>query len=95
MVKIAIFYGREIFENLFGRLDIWEELITHLKRNKADRSGKILSVPDFDTSKEIRAALLKIKQNEPKLIKNLLSNKTEFVELRSELFPTGKNLKDL
>lgn len=95
MVEISIFYGREIFERLFRRLDIWEELIAHLKRNKAERSGEILSVPDFDKSEEIRAALLKIKQNEPKLIKNLLSNRSEFVELKSELFPTSKNLRGL
>ena len=35
------------------------------------------------------------KQNYPKLIRNLLSNKEEFIELRKELFTTGKNLKDL
>lgn len=95
LVEISLFYGKEIFENLFNRIDIWDELISHLKQNKAERSNEILSVPDFDTSKEIKNALLKIKNNEPKLIKNLLSNKPEFAELRKELFPTGYNLKGL
>ena len=95
LVEISLFYGKEIFENLFNRIDIWDELISHLKQNKVERSNEILSVPDFDTSKEIKNALLKIKNNEPKLIKNLLSNKSEFTELRKELFPTGCNLKGL
>ena len=94
-VEISLFYGRELFELLFERLDIWDELIAHLKRNKKERSAEILSVPDFDTSDEIRAALLQLKENEPKLIKNLLSNKPQFVELRAELFPTNKNLQGL
>ncbi len=89
------FYGKELFEIFFKRVDIWQELITHLKRNKAQRSEEILSVPDFDTSEEMREVLLKIKQENPKLIKKLLSNESDFIELRKELFPTGKNLKGL
>lgn len=76
-------------------MDIWEELISHLKQNKSERSKDILSVPDFDDSNEIRLALQKLKENEPSLIRNLLSNKDKFVELRKELFPTGKNLQGL
>ncbi len=95
LVEISLFYGKEIFENLFERIDIWDELVSHLKQNKTERSNEILSVPDFDTSDEILKALLKMKENEPKLIKNLLSNKTEFIELRKELFPNGCNLKGL
>lgn len=94
-VDIFIFYGKELFEKLFNRVDIFDELISHLRKNKEERSKDILSVPDFDTSGEIKNALLKIKQNYPKLIRNLLSNKEEFIELRKELFTTGKNLKDL
>ena len=94
-VEISLFYGKELFETLFKRLDIWDELITHLQRNKKERSAEILSVPDFDTSDEIRTALLRVKENEPKLIKNLLSNKPQFIELRAELFPTNKNLQGL
>lgn len=94
-VEISLFYGKEIFEILFKRADIWDELIAHLRQNKLERSSEILSVPDFDTSDEILNALRKIAQNEPNLIKNLLSNKTEFAQLRAELFPSGKNLKRL
>lgn len=52
-------------------------------------------MPDFDTSPEILKALRKISEEKPKLIKNLFSDKHEFVEIRNELFPTGKNLKAL
>ncbi|OCR92515.1 HpyAIV family type II restriction enzyme [Campylobacter fetus] len=95
MITISLHYGKEIFENLFDRIDIWDELISHLQQNKIERSKEILSVPDFDSSSEILEALLKIKRNEPKLIKKLLSNKPEFIELKNELFPTGKNLDNL
>ncbi|EHN6915509.1 restriction endonuclease [Campylobacter jejuni] len=94
-VDIFIFYGKELFENLFQRIDIYNELISHLKKNKQERSKDILNVPDFDISEEIKNALLKTKKNYPKLIQKLLSNKEEFIELRKELFPTGKNLKGL
>lgn len=94
-VNISLFYGVEIFKNLFNRLDVWEELIRHLRQNKAERSNEILSVPDFDTSKEIRNTLLRIKENKPRLIQNLLSNRPEFVELRTELFSSGQNLQGL
>ncbi|EMC9372889.1 restriction endonuclease [Campylobacter lari] len=94
-VSIFVFYGKELFESLFQRVDIYQELILYLKRNKEERSKDILSVPDFDTSEEIKKALLKTKRNHPKLIQRLLSDKEEFVELRKELFPTGKNLKGL
>ncbi|TQR29050.1 restriction endonuclease [Campylobacter sp. MIT 99-7217] len=94
-VEISIFYGKDLFEILFKRMDIWQELISHLRTNKEKRSKEILSVPDFDTSLEIKEALLKIKQDYPRLIKSLLSSKAEFVELRRELFPTALNLKEL
>ncbi|EAI1510415.1 restriction endonuclease [Campylobacter coli] len=94
-VDIFIFYGEELFKNLFQRIDIYNELISHLKKNKEERSKDILNVPDFDISEEIKNALVKTKKNYPKLIQKLLSDKKEFVELRKELFPTGKNLEDL
>lgn len=94
-VQISLFYGRELFENLFSRVDIWDELIAHLQQNKRQRSAEILSVPDFDTSDEIKTALLRVKAEYPRLIKNLLSNKPQFIELRAELFPTNSNLQEL
>lgn len=94
-VEISLYYGKELFEILFSRADIWDELIAHLKENKRQRSAEILSVPDFDTSDEIKMALLRVKREYPKLIKNLLSNKAQFTELRAELFPTGRNLQGL
>ena len=52
-------------------------------------------MPDFDTSKQIRKALKKIKQNNPKLIEKLLSDNDDYKELKNELFSSGKNLKGL
>lgn len=95
IVEINIFYGKELFEVLFKRNDIWEELMNHLKQNKQERCKEILNVPDFDTSMEIRNALMKLKQSEPNLLRRLLSNRLEYIELRKELFPTGKNLENL
>lgn len=94
-ISVSLFYGKEIFEKLFERADIWEELISYLKQNKSERSQEILNVPDFDTSKEIRLALEQIKKDEPRLIKKLVSNDEQYIELRKELFPTGKNLEGL
>lgn len=95
LLVLHLWYGQEIFSQFFNRIDIWEELLSHLKQNKSERSKDILSVPDFDDSDEIRLALKKLKENEPKLIKKLLSDNEDFVELRKELFPTGKNLRGL
>ncbi len=94
-VSISLFYGKELFEKLFCRLDIWNELIAHLKENKRQRSAEILNVPDFDISQEIHDALVRAQKEYPRLIQKLLSNKPQFVELRNELFPTGKNLQGL
>ncbi|MFB6349168.1 hypothetical protein ACFBZI_07015 [Moraxella sp. ZJ142] len=87
--------GKKFFLIFFKRIDVWEELISHLKQNKSEHSKDILSVPDFDSSDEIRLALQKLKTNEPRLIQKLLSDNSDFIELRKELFPTGKNLQGL
>ena len=95
MVDISLYYGNELFAKVFNRIDVWDELIMHLRKNKSERSVAILSVPDFDTSPEMRAALIDIKCENPNLIKRLLSNKEIYREIRAELFPLGKNLEGL
>ena len=92
-VTISLFYGKEIFTILFNREDKWNELVDYLKQNKAERPNEILSIPDFDTSDEILNALKKMKKNQPKLIKKLLSKIPEFIELKKELFPSNYNLE--
>lgn len=91
----SVYYGDELFNLLFQRMDIWDELISHLKQHKSERSNEILNVPDFDTSTEIQVALLQLKKEKPNLIKKLLSDQPKFLALRQELFPTGKNLEGL
>lgn len=88
-----IYYGEELFENLFKRIDIWDEMLEYLKRNKRERGNDILVIPDFDTSDEILEALRRLKDEEPKLLKKLLSDKPKYEQLRAELFPNGINLK--
>lgn len=94
-IDINIFYGGDLFSNLFNRDDIWEEMCFYLKRNKSERSAEILSIPEFDTSKEMLEALRRLKREKNNLFNKLISNKPEYVQLRAELFPTGKNLNNV
>lgn len=92
-VDIKILYGRELFTKVLNRPDAWDEICSYLKRNKQERSKEILNIPDFDTSEEIHKAIVKLRKEEPKLYEKLISDKPEYVQLRSELFPTGYNLE--
>ena len=92
-INVHIMYGIELFTEIFKRPYIWNEICRHLERNKKERSNEILTIPDFDTSDEILRALKKLKDEKNNLYKKLISSKPEYVQLRKELFPTGKNLK--
>ena len=94
-VNLYIYYGGELFSNLFQREDIWNEICEHLVRNKLERSDDILSIPDFDTSDEFFDALKRLFIVERNLSKKLISDKPEYIQLRNELFPTGYNFKRL
>lgn len=94
-VELNVFYGKELFSEYFKKLDCWNELVQHLTQYRTEECKKILSVPDLDTSIEMRKILMKMKQKEPKLIRKLLSDKDEYKKLRAEFFPTERNLKDL
>lgn len=87
-VDIKIYYGETLFENLFDRVDVWKEICQYLTRNKQERSNEILNIPDFDKSVEVKEAIEKMKECEPKLYKKLISDKKEYVQLRKELFPS-------
>ena len=79
--NVFIKYGKELFEDTLHRIDVWDELYSHLETNYHERSHEVLQIPDLDT-------------NEKTLYKKLtLSNKMEYVELRNKLFPTGTNFK--
>ncbi len=91
-VEKNIFYGGDLFSELFGRIDVWTEICSYLLKNKQERSNDILNIPDFDTSDEILEALRKLKRNEPSLYRKLISSAPEYVQLRNELFPTKHNL---
>ncbi|MBQ7545246.1 MAG: hypothetical protein IJT02_09940 [Synergistaceae bacterium] len=91
-ITIHIIYDGELFTGIFARPDVWEELCSHLARNKLDRTDEVLSIPDFDTSSEILLALIRLKTEQRNLYERLLSSRPEYVQLRAELFPTGTNL---
>ena len=91
-VSIHIIYGGELFTEIFGRPDVWEEICAHLSRNKSERSREILTVPDFDTSPEILTALRRLKTENARLYSKLLSSRPEYIQLRAELFPSRENL---
>lgn len=92
-VTINILYGGELFNQIFSRVDVWEEMCSYLSRNKQERSGEILYIPDFDTSDEILKALQKLRTDEPYLFRKLISSNPTYTQLRKELFPTGFNFK--
>lgn len=91
-VKIYIKYGGELFEDVFDRLYVWDEICEHLYKNKQERSKDIINIPDFDTSNEIKQAVELLRENDPKLYKKLMSDDPKYINLRQELFPSGKNL---
>lgn len=95
LVTTKLYYGAEIFAELFKRMDVWQEIVSHLSKNKNERSKEILEVPDFDNSLEIKESLKKLKEQKPTLIKKLLSDKDKYKQLRAELFPSGETLKGL
>lgn len=95
IVQLNVYYGKELFLTYFKNLDCWNELVAHLTQYRKEECQHILSVPDLDTSVEMRKALIKMKEEEPRLIKKLLSNTEEYIHLRNEFFPTEKNLRGL
>ena len=91
-INIYIMYGRELFTEIFDRPDVWNEICSHLTRNKLERNRERLEIPDFDTSTEILEALRRLKREKPALHEKLLYS-PEYEQLRLELFPTRKNLE--
>lgn len=84
-------YGRELFTEIFDRPDVWDEIRSHLARNKLERNRERLDIPNFDTSTEILEALRRLKRERSALYEKL-SSSPEYEQLRLELFPTQKNL---
>lgn len=91
-VDINIYYGGELFFDLFYRKDVWKEITEYLMRNKQERSDELLVIPDFDTSEEMYRALRRLKTYQSGLYRKLISDDPKYVQLRNELFPTGENL---
>ncbi len=91
-ITLRLYYGKELFSDLFERDDAWFEITHYLRKNKQARSKELLYIPDFDTSTEIRNALKQLPQ---RYKTKLMSNNEKYVQLRAELFPSGKNLSDL
>lgn len=94
-LDIAIYYGSQLFSELFHRPDVWEEITDHLSRHKQERSQELLAIPDLDTSEEFLIALQELKRENPRLLGKLQSNTPIYIQLRNELFPSGVNFRRL
>lgn len=95
-IDIKIYYGEELFNNFFNRIDVWNELIQYLTWNKQQRSNEQLYIPDFDNTAPMLKALNRLRHQEPNLYKKLrFSNDKQYIQLRAELFPTGYNFRTL
>ncbi|NLF41802.1 MAG: restriction endonuclease, partial [Bacteroidales bacterium] len=87
--EIHLYYGSEFFSSLENGDKAWQELCSHLRMNRKQNSGEIITIPDFGSSAEIYNALLKLPQ---KHWNKLLSNDKQYILLRDEMFSTGSNL---
>lgn len=81
-----------MFSQLFDRPDVWEELTSYLQKNKLERNNEILTIPDFDTSDEMLVALKRLKKENAGKYRKLISDKPEYIQLRTELFTNNINL---
>ena len=91
-VEMRLFYGKEIFEDLFKRADAWHEIIDYLTKNKEIINSTPWNIPDFDTSPEVFECMKKLSEEK---LKKLFSDNEKYTMLRKEVFPTGTNFKKL
>lgn len=92
LTDVDVKYGGTLFVDVFNREDVWNEICSYLLKNKQERSNDLLKIPDFDTSEDVKEAVLKLKKEQPKLYNKLISEHPNYVSLRKELFPTGYTL---
>lgn len=89
-------YGKELFVDIFNRVDVWDEIINHLEKSSSQRSEEVLQIPDMDTSSEFLDVLRHLQNYKPKLYKTLTtSNAKQYKELRKKLFPKSCNFDQL
>lgn len=88
--EMHLYYGDEFFKT-YGMTNQWNELISHLERYRLENAVDVITIPDFDTSEEILDALCKLPNS---LWRKLNSTNSKYVQLRMELFPTGKNIHE-
>lgn len=92
LTDVDVKYGGSLFSDIFNRKDVWDEICSHLLKNKQERSNDLLVIPDFDTSKDVKNAVLKLKKEQPRLYNKLISDHPNYKSLRNELFPNGTTL---
>ncbi len=94
--NVYLKYGKELFVDIFNRVDIWDEIINHLEKSSSQRSEEVLQIPDMDTSSEFLDVLRHLQNDKPKLYKTLTtSNAKQYKELRKKLFPKSYNFDQL
>ena len=85
-LDLHVVYGEELFTDVIGQVEVWNEICEYLERNKRERDAGGIYIPDFATSDEIYYALKQLRAREPKLFAKLISNDEKYVQLRNELF---------
>lgn len=94
--NVYLKYGKELFIDIFNRVDIWNEIINHLENSSSQRSEEVLQIPDMDTSSEFLEVLQYLKDNKPNLYQKLTtSSAKKYQEVRKKLFPKSYNFNRL
>lgn len=92
IVKINIFYGKELFIKLFNRFDMWNEFTSYLDKCKRELNEYILNIVNFNNDEIMKKILLKMQTKDPDILNKLLSDKQEYISLRKELSLTDEKL---
>ena len=87
---LHLYYGGELFNSLKGGKQAWEELTFILTEYRIENANNEVEIPDFGTSEVILKALINL---DSKHWNKLISNSSQYVLLRKELFSSGNNIE--
>lgn len=86
--EVHLFYGNQFF-NFLNLNSQWNELVSHITKYRQQQQNK-LELLDFDRDEYFLDLLLNLDE---KLWKRLISNKSEYINLRKSLFPNEINIQ--
>ncbi|AZZ65727.1 restriction endonuclease [Metamycoplasma phocicerebrale] len=85
-----LFYGKEIFVEIFNNEEPWNELVSYIEKYKNDTRVKNLKIFDINNNEEIYNAMIKLPN---KYWNKLISNDQKYIILRKSLFKDDNLLK--